>query len=113
MDLKNIIEDGIPTPQFLNEEEEALFAEVVLGDEAVTFLNSDLGRALRGYALQRREEAKEALLAADMDTHEGRQQIKAAQFQAAVANQFLQFVQEALSRGEMAHQQLLQMREQA
>lgn len=113
MDLKNIIEDGIPTPQFLDEEEEALFAEVMLGDEAVRFLNTDLGRLLRGYALERREDAKEALLSADPDTETGLQKIKAAQLQAAVANQFLQFVQDALSRGEMAHQQLLQKREQA
>lgn len=113
MNHDNIIEDGTLTPQFLSEEEEALFAEVVLSDEAVTFLNTDLGRLIRGYAIERREEAKEALLAADMDTEEGRNQIKAAQFQAAVANQFLQFIQEALSRGDMAHQQLLQMREQA
>lgn len=113
MDNDSILDDGLVTPQFLNREEEALFAEVLLGDEAVTFLNGDLGRLLRGYALQRREEAKEALLAANPDTESGREQIKAAQFQAAVASQFLSFIQEAIATGEVAHQSLLQLREQA
>uniref|UniRef100_UPI0026174BB5 hypothetical protein n=1 Tax=uncultured Halomonas sp. TaxID=173971 RepID=UPI0026174BB5 len=99
------------TPEFLNAEEEALFAEFMLGEEAIRFLNSDLGRVMRGFALMRREEAKEAILHADPDAEDGRQKIKAAQFQAAVADQFLTFVQDALSAGDMAEQNLKQMRD--
>ena len=109
----DILEEGVPTPQFLNAEEEGLFAEVMLGDEAVRFLDSDLGRVLRGYAEVEKEHAKEALLTADAETPEGRTEIRQAQFRAAVANQFLGFIRDALSQGEVAHQSLLQMREQA
>lgn len=108
-----LIADGLMTPQFLSDEEEALFAEVLLGDEAIRFLNSDLGRVMRGHAQERREAAKEALLTANPDTDKGREAIKAAQFNAAVADQFLTFVRDAISSGEVAHQSLLQMREQA
>lgn len=108
---KIALDEANLTPEFLNAEEEALFAEFMLGEEAIRFLNSDLGRVMRGFALMRVAEAKQAALEADIDTDEGRRQIKAAQFQAAVADQFLTFVQDALSAGDMAEQNLQQMRQ--
>lgn len=96
---------------FLDAEEEALFAEFLLGDEAIRFLDSNLGRTLRGFARMRKEEAKEALLCADPDTEDGRRAIRAAQFSAAVADQFLSFVQEAIAAGESAEQNLKLIRE--
>lgn len=101
------ITDGELTPQFLNRVEEALYAEVLLGDEAVTFLNSDLGRVLRGYALQEVEEAKDALLTCPWWRKRKLQQL---QFKAAVAKQFLGFIQEALIRGRVAESNLRAMR---
>lgn len=116
MDHQKIaLDEGELTPQFLNDEERELFAQAKLGDEAVAFLDSDLGRLLRGFALQRRADARDALVApeADPDTPEGRAKIREARFQAAVADQFLTFVQEAVATGEVAFQALKQMREQA
>ena len=95
------------TPGFLSNEEQALYADALLGREAVEFLNSDLGRLLRGYAVQRREEAKEAL--ANVPAWRKRK-IQTLQFQAAVAGQFLSFVQEAVMSGKMAEQMITQMR---
>ena len=95
------------TPAFLSQEEQELYAEAVLGKDAVDFLNSELGRVLRGYALQHIEEAKTALLT--VPTWRKRK-IQQLQFKAAVAEQFLAFIREAVMRGETALQGLNQMR---
>ncbi|MFA5632975.1 MAG: hypothetical protein WC997_15825 [Porticoccaceae bacterium] len=105
---KIALDEALLTPEFLSQEEETLFAEAMLGQEAITFLNSDLGRVLRGYALQQREEAKEELL---KTAPWRKRKIASVQFKAAVANQFLQFVREAVMRGEIAHQNLINLRE--
>lgn len=107
------INEGEPTPEFLNSEEEALFAQARLGEDAINFLNSDLGRVMRGFALQEVADAKNVLLIADPLTPEGQKIIRDAQFKAAVANQFLGFIQEITNASEGAYQQLRQMREQA
>jgi hypothetical protein len=101
------VADGLLTPQFLNKVEEELYAEVLLGDEAISFLNSDLGRVLRGYAIQEVEEAKTALLTCPWWN---KRKLQRLQFRAAVANQFLGFIQEALIRGRVAESNLKAMR---
>lgn len=108
---KQTIDGGIPTPAFLNQSEQTLFAEAALGEEATRFLESDLGRLMTGYAAERIEAAKNELLTADYNTEVGKKQIRDAQFKAAVASQFLCFVQEAVTVGETAYQQLKQDRE--
>jgi len=112
---KIALDEAELTPQFLDDEERNLFAQAKLGEDAVRFLDSDLGRVLRGYAMQRCAEAKEALIsnAADPETDQGRQIIRDARFQAAVAGQFLEFVQEALTTGEVAYESLRQRRDEA
>ncbi|MGM0783894.1 MAG: hypothetical protein ACQEUM_07265 [Pseudomonadota bacterium] len=112
---KIALDDAELTPQFLNEEERSLFAQAELGEQAVTFLDSELGRFMRGCAIQRRREAQEILLqpATDPETAEGRAKIREARFQAAVADQFLEFIREAVTTGEVAYQSLKQMRDQA
>jgi hypothetical protein len=101
------IQDGILTPQFLSDAEESLFAEAVLGQNAIDFLNTDLGRVLRGYAEQELEISKQKLLKTPF--WRWRKIIKLQQ-RAAVAQQFLSFIQEALTRGRVAEQNLEQMR---
>ena len=96
------------TPSFLTEEEQALFSEAILGKDAVEFMNSDLGRVLRGYAAQNIEEAKEALLKVPVWR---KRKIQQLQFKAAVANQFFGFIREAVVRGEMAIHGLNQLRD--
>lgn len=106
-DEMRAIEDGQLTPHFLNKAEEELFAEAVLGRDAIAFLNSDLGRVIRGYALQELEISKQKLLKTPF--WRWRKIIK-LQHKAAVAQQFLSFIQEALMRGKVAEQNLEQMR---
>lgn len=103
------VHDGELTPQFLSDEEKALFAEALLGQEAIAFLDSDLGRVLRGMAIQRREDAKEAMLSVSPDDE---REIRRCQFEAAVAGQFLGFIQEVLTTSEAAEQALHAIREQ-
>lgn len=110
MDLKEIaLNEGELTPQFLSEEEEALFAEAMMRQEAIDFLNSNLGRLLRGMALQDVEDAKSALLGADPDDSKS---IRDIQFKAAVASQFLRFIQEVLNQGKSAEASLRQLRDE-
>lgn len=110
-DLEKLaLEDADLTPEFLDQAEEALFAEVMLGDEAIAFLNTDLGRVLRGYAVQEKERAKEALMKTPLWR---KRKIEQLRFDYAVANQFLSFVQEALVRGNVAEQNLNSMRDQS
>jgi len=103
---------GDITPEFLSREEEELFAEASLGVEAIRFLNSDLGRIMRGYALQEVEECKEKLLSVKPWTPWGKRKIFALQQRAAVANQFISFVKEALMRGQIAELSLKNLRDQ-
>lgn len=107
---EEMLGDGDMTPDFLDDEEKILFAEAMLGEEAIRFLDSDLGRVLRGYAEQEREAAKEELLRTPSWR---KRKIDRLQQRAAVADQFLAFIREALMRGEVAHGNLKQMRNQA
>ena len=95
------------TPDFLDKEEEALYSEFMLGQEAITFLNSDLGRLLRGMALQDEFEAATALLKVNPKDETA---ITKLQFKAKVAQQFTTYIQEVLGRGEVAEQSLREYR---
>lgn len=94
-------------PGFISKAEESLYAEALLGRDAIAFLNSDLGRVLRGYARQEIEISKEKLLKTPFWRW---RKITKLQQKAAVAQQFLSFIQEALLRGRVAEQNLEQMR---
>lgn len=107
---KIALDEGRLTPEFLSKEEESLFAEAALGAEAVAFLNSDLGRVLRGFALQEIEAAKDDLLTT---APWRKRRIQQLQFRAAVAGQFLDFIREAVLRGDVAYEGLQAMRDEA
>jgi hypothetical protein len=106
--MTDYIEPDHLTPQFLSEEEEKLFAQVMLKEEAIKFLNSDLGRVLMGFAEQERREAAEALLTTSPWR---KRRIQQLQFKAAVAGSFRGWVREVIAMGDVAHQNLLQMRD--
>ncbi len=92
--------------QFHNDEERALFTEAKLGQEAINFLASDLGRFLQGCAQADIDDAKEALITVDCRQYEA---IENLQFQARVANQFIGWIGEAIQNGHYAEQQLDQL----
>lgn len=103
------IADGIPTPHFINEQEAALFAEAVLGDDAMEFLNSELGQYVRGCAKQDQEDAKSQLLKVDP---ENTSEIRKLQMKAKVAGSLIGYLAEIVQRGSAAADQLEQMRQE-
>lgn len=107
---EEVLSEGETTPQFLDDAERAEFAQALLGDEAVRFLESDLGQLLRGYADQELEEVKDELLRTPSWR---KRKINKLQFRGAVAEQFIRFVQEAILNGQVSEQNLKQMREQS
>ncbi len=98
-----IDESGIT---FRNETERALFTEARLGQEAINFLSSDLGRLLQGRAQQEKEWAMNELLRTEShDEH----RIRTLQNKAQRANQFIQWIGEAIQNGKVAEQQIEDM----
>lgn len=101
--------DGELEPKFLNDEERMLFAEVMFGDEAIAFLDSDLGRVLRGHLKQNRQESLEALATVGWWR---RRKIRQLQNQVRYADSFLKFFREILGQAKSSEHDLAQMREE-
>ena len=98
--------DGTPV-EFLNRHEEALFHEARLGEEAQQFLESDLGKLLKGRAILDIQDAQDALLdIAPEDTAA----IRELQFKAATARHFKTWIAEAITNGNNAYDQLRSIR---
>lgn len=89
--------------QFHSEDERALFTEARLGQEAIDFLSSPLGRLLQGRAETDIEEAKDVLV--DLDPGDT-STIQTWQTKAKVARQFIRWIGEAIQNGRNAEQQL-------
>lgn len=91
--------------EFIDEDEEACFHASMLGQDAVDFFNSRLGKQIRVYAISEIKSAQQALVnveASDIN------QIMKLQMQANVPALFLSFVQEAIQNGEQAYVELQQ-----
>ena len=93
--------------QFLDENEKALFHEARLGEEAICFLESDLGKLISARANLDIQEAQASLL--DVDP-EDTATIRRLQFKAAVARQFPRWLADAVRNGDDAYAELQQMR---
>jgi hypothetical protein len=96
------------TPTFIDEVEETFYAEVLLGDELRRFLESDLGRTLRGMATQDRNEAAFKMLEVKPDDVKTIQEL---QFQARCAENFTNYLAELFNRSALAEQQLKDYRQ--
>jgi hypothetical protein len=91
---------------FMDEAERALFVEASLGEEAHRFVHSDLGRLVLARAKEEIEQAKDALLAISPWSPLARRKLRAAQFKVSVAQQFPQWLAEAIQNADEAYQQL-------
>ena len=91
--------------EFVDEDEEACFHASVLGQDAVDFFNSRLGKQIRLYAISEIKSAQQALVNVEADDIK---QILKLQMQANVPALFLSFVQEAIQNGEQAYVELQQ-----
>ncbi len=88
---------------FRSEDERALFTEARLGQEAINFLSSPLGRLLQGRAEAERQEVAEQLLETDCSDAG---LIRDLQCKAQVAGNFIRWIGEAIQNGNNAEQQL-------
>ena len=102
-----LAEDGTPI-QFIDDHEKALFHESKLGEDAIRFLDSDLGRLLRGRATLEIEDAQRQLLLVEP---EDTATIRQLQFKAATARQFITWIADAIRNGDNAYDQLKAMRD--
>lgn len=93
---------------FRNESERELFAEARLGQQAIDFLHSELGRLLMGYADQEKKEAMEQLLKADSHDHA---KIDFFQRKAEIADNFVRWIGEAIQNGSLAEDELMSIEE--
>ena len=97
--------DGEKELEFVDEDEKACFHTSILGQDAIDFLNTRLGKTIRAYAIQEIKTAQQALVNVDAaDT----KQILKLQMQANVPGLFLGFIQEAIANGEQAYVELQQ-----
>lgn len=94
---------------FRNDDERVLFEEARLGQEAIAFLHTPLGRWLRAVADQEKQEAMETLL--DVDYTNG-MQIAHYQMKAKIAECFVRWIGEAIQNGRVAEQQLETMEQE-
>ena len=109
MDPDEAILEAEFEPQFLDDTERELFAEVMLGEEAIAFWNSDLGQVFRGHLTQDRQEALEELGTVGWWR---RRKIKQLQDRVRFADRFIMFFREVLTRSRVAEHGLAQMREE-
>ena len=108
MDPEQAVLDGELEPKFLDEEERALFVEVMFGEDAIAFLDSDLGKVLRGYLAQDKQQALEALATVGWWR---RRKIRQLQDRVRYTDKFLGFFREILGRSQGAEHDLAQMRD--
>lgn len=91
--------------EFISDEERAYFEEARLGDNARTFLVSDVGRYLHGRAKIQFAEATVAMVHCKPD------ELSDLQWKAQQAEQFMRWLTEAISNGDAAYHQLKEYRD--
>ena len=90
------------------DEDLSLFASADLGEQARSFLGTDLGRYLKGCAEQQINECSRQLL----KVHPGNaNEIQLLQSKAQTASNFLIWINEAIGMGDIAYQQIQQQQQ--
>jgi hypothetical protein len=92
--------------QFVDSQERLYFAEAHLGEEMRTFLLSNVGRLLHGRAKQEHEDAKDELMALELDAPDYRQRALQIHLRSLTARTFMRWCADAIANGEAAYQQL-------
>lgn len=87
-----------------------MFAFADMGQKAIGFRDSELGRLMIGFAEQEIRDHAEKLL--DCDPNNVRD-ITHHQQKAGVARLFLRFIDEAISSGEVAYEQIIQLEDRS
>lgn len=92
--------------EFVNAEEQSLFAEAMLGEEVIQFLNSGTGRYLHGRAKQVFDDGIRKMYELDPYTAEGKKEHSRLKFEAALAERFMMWCADAIQNGRTAGVQL-------
>jgi hypothetical protein len=92
--------------EFSSAAEREQFAQAKLGEDAIAFLTSPVGRYLRGCAKQEIESLRDALEECNPDSRFGRRKIRSLQKKAEAARYFETWMAEVISVGEFAYRQL-------
>lgn len=98
--------------QFINEREREYFAEAVLGEEIRQFLTSSVGQFLHGCAQSEYDRCRDKMFEIDPYTIEGKKEYQKLKADAWAASHFLQWIVEAITRGNQAEVLLNQMRDE-
>lgn len=101
--------------QFANDRERELFARAQLGENARSFLASNVGRYLHGRAIEDLEAAKAGIM--DLDplpwwAFRARRQWRAFKLKALVAESFMKYCVDAIQDGDIAYNELKQQEDQ-
>lgn len=92
--------------EFISSQEREYFARANLGEEAIQFLNSNIGKYLHGCAKQEVEILRDAMEECNPDSIFGRRKLRRLQAKAQPARYFMQWCVEVINDGEFAFQQL-------
>lgn len=102
--------------QFVDQQEREYFAQAQLGEEAIQFLHSNLGRYLHGCAQQEVEALRDELEKIDPDrrlSFFSRRKLRRLQKEAQAARYFMRWLAEAIQQGNYAFNQLETYRNQS
>jgi hypothetical protein len=92
--------------EFINDQEKQYFAEAMVGEEVLSFLNSTTGMYLHGCAKRTYQKCLEELFELDPFTAEGKKEHARLQREAWCAEQFMKWCKEAIETGRDAAVQL-------
>ncbi|MCF1431342.1 MAG: hypothetical protein LPD71_00100 [Shewanella sp.] len=95
--------------QFTSDKERELFTEARLGQEALDFLRTPLGKWLRGVAEQEKKAALEELLTVPFNNQE---RILQLQLKGGMAANLLTWIGEAIQNGRYAEEELENLNEE-
>lgn len=106
---ENALNNGELSPDFMDQDEEVLFAEAKLGEEADAFFKSDVGRYVVGAAIQDMRKIQSQLLTVSPWR---KRRIQQLQNQATACQLAMNWLGEAITNGDSAYQELLARRSQ-
>lgn len=98
--------DLLNSLEFVDERERLYFAQAQLGDEAVRFLQSPIGRYLHGRAKQQADECSAEALSCNPDSYFGRRKLVKLQKKSATALAFMSWCVDIITEGDLAGQEL-------
>lgn len=92
--------------EFANKRERELLAQAMVGQDAIDFLNTPVGKYLHGCAKQKIWECVTEIAETNPDTRLGRRKIKRLQNEKAQAEMFSRWLAEAIQAGQLAEKEL-------